>query len=311
MEQTQGLTLEMDKFGRPLPSAPPAYQQYVPPAQQYYPPQYGPTSTAPSAPMQQQYQQPQTSFLPMSAKDKFDLACENHEISDFFASKLRKKLQGVEIILILDNSGSMDGPAHEGSNETRWQELKKTCSVVISVASAIDTNGVDIYFLNSQCGTKMLRNITDASQIDRYFASPPAGGTPLTETLEAAISDKMKTMDPSQKILALVATDGEPTGQGGVKGFKDYLRYKRNSTQIPVTILACTDDKAALRYLNRLDKQIAGLDVIDDYSSELKQIRKARGKHFRFTYGDYIAKSLLGSSDRQVDKLDERKCTIC
>lgn len=255
----------------------------------------------------------QTHFIPISLSnsEKFNMVCEKYEISEMFASKLKNNLTGVEIILILDNSSSMNELAHEGTSETRWQELKKTCDIVISIASSININGVNIYFLNPQCGKTILYNITDSSQLNSYFNVLPVGGTKLTETLDMAINDKKKLMDPSQKLLVIIATDGEPTGIDGVKGFKDYLKYIRDHHKIFVTILACTDDKVSLKYLNKLDKEIPGVDVLDDYINELEQIRKVQGKNFRFTYGDYIAKCLLSSSDKEIDDLDERKSCSC
>lgn len=48
--------------------------------------------------------------------------------------------------------------------------------------------------------------------------------------------------------------------------------------------------------------------VVDDYQSERAQILKAQGSNFRFTYGDYLCKALLGSIDPEFDQLDEVKC---
>lgn len=39
------------------------------------------------------------------------------------------------------------------------------------------------------------------------------------------------------------------------------------------------------------------LDVMDDYASERDEIQRIRGKNFPFSFGDYIAKALLGSMD--------------
>jgi hypothetical protein len=64
--------------------------------------------------------------------------------------------------------------------------------------------------------------------------------------------------------------------------------------------------------LNRWDQSIKHLDVIDDYNSERKEIRRRNGSKYRFSYGDYVVKSLIGSLDPQLDKTDEKSkdCTI-
>ena len=51
--------------------------------------------------------------------------------------------------------------------------------------------------------------------------------------------------------------------------------------------------------------------MVDDYRSEKKEIIRAQGSNFQFTYGDYVAKSLIGSTDPKIDNLDENKKGCC
>ncbi len=71
-------------------------------------------------------------------------------------------------------------------------------------------------------------------------------------------------------------------------------------------IRTCTDDEDSVSYLNRWDRDIKNLDVIDDYNSERKEIRRKKGSNYRFSYGDYVVKSLIGSIDPKLDKSDEK-----
>lgn len=41
-------------------------------------------------------------------------------------------------------------------------------------------------------------------------------------------------------------------------------------------------------YLNRLDKKVKNLDVVDDFRNEKAEVRKARGLNYSFSYGDYV-----------------------
>ena len=66
----------------------------------------------------------------------------------------------------------------------------------------------------------------------------------------------------------------------------------------------------AMSYLNNWDRTIPRLDVVDDFRNERAQIVRAQGQHFRFSFGDYIVKSLVGSIDQQLDKLDEKPNNI-
>jgi hypothetical protein len=74
-----------------------------------------------------------------------------------------------------------------------------------------------------------------------------------------------------------------------------------------MTVLACTDDDDAIRYLNKLDRNVEKFDVVDDYRSEKKEIQSKRGRDFKFSFGDYVVKALLGSIDASFDGLDEKR----
>ncbi|CAF4335317.1 unnamed protein product [Adineta steineri] len=52
---------------------------------------------------------------------------------------------------------------------TRWDELKQTVSVVITLANIFDRNGVDIYFLNR----KPVFNVRNSKDLISIFAIPP------------------------------------------------------------------------------------------------------------------------------------------
>jgi hypothetical protein len=46
--------------------------------------------------------------------------------------------------------------------------------------------------------------------------------------------------------------------------------------------------------------KIPNLDVTDDYTSEKDQIKKIKGKKYRFSFGDYVVKSMVGSIDSKL-----------
>lgn len=67
-----------------------------------------------------------------------------------------------------------------------------------------------------------------------------------------------------------------------------------------------------MEYLNNWDKYLQRLDVVDDFRSERKEVQRAKGVNFHFTYGDYVAKSLIGSTDPDIDNLvDENPQNCC
>ncbi|CAF4170200.1 unnamed protein product [Adineta steineri] len=217
-------------------------------------------------------------------------------VSDFFASAL-PDLYGYEIVFICDDSGSMNTELSDVSGPytkppTRWDELKQTVSVVITLANIFDRNGVDIYFLNR----KPVFNVRNSEELISIFARPPEEYHKKKEIEEG-------------RLLILLATDGEPTDDYGnvkIDELRQILKKERKPPKrVPVSIIACTDDKASMLYLNNWDEEIPNLDVVDDYKSEKKEIRERKGRTYAFSFGDYIVKILLGGIDRSIDLLDE------
>lgn len=88
--------------------------------------------------------------------DEFKSIAARYEISDYFALKLRQ-LEGFEIVLICDDSGSMSTPVRPGMSDkatpeairaaafqpasTRWQELKQSVGIIVDLAAVMDKDG--------------------------------------------------------------------------------------------------------------------------------------------------------------------------
>jgi hypothetical protein len=214
-------------------------------------------------------------------------------------------LQHYEIVLLLDDSGSMnlttDTKDENGNQNTRWDELLDIANDIVEIAVAFDSDGVDVHFLNRPG----LQNVTSTNQLSSVFKQPPKGGTPLAEKTKNTIQEYRKKKN-GKKLLLLIATDGEPSGTGGKAAFKSVLT-DRDYENEKITILACSDKEDEIGYLNDFDRNIPALDVVDDYRSEKKQIRKVQGHSFPFKRLDYIIKCLLGSVDKWTDQLDEVK----
>jgi hypothetical protein len=226
---------------------------------------------------------------------------ERYEIDPLFSEKL-DILSEMEIVLLLDDSGSMNTPLTDGTgHSTRWDELKSVVNIVISIASLYDEDGVDIHFLNRPPQIK----IKSLDQVDTILNDPPHGSTPLTRNLDI-ILDKFK--NSSKSVLIIIATDGLPnkSGYSDLDNFKQLLLHK-NHSKFYVSFLACSDQDQDVGYLNELDIKVPNVDTLDDYASELKEVKAVQGKDFSYTFGDHVVRLLLGPLCPELDKLDESK----
>jgi hypothetical protein len=305
-----------------LPAAP----QFAQPPAGYYdasaPPQHPPPQHLPPPP----HLQPPNMFEVADARmEKLRLLAARFEINPEWVKRLRS-LESFGIVMICDDSGSMntavDTPARSsnaaagggaaadpfGRVRTRWVEMCETASVVCELGTALNDGGVDVFFLNRPPAL----GVTSALQLQHAFAQqPPQGYTPLTSRFKYVLEQKREVLR-ERNLLVLIATDGEPTDEAGTKDVQAFLQaLKARPSTCFVQIMACTDVEADIAWLTKLDEESKGLDVIDDFLSERASILKAQGPNFKFSYGDYIVKALLGPSDEYFDTLDEVKGGCC
>jgi hypothetical protein len=225
-----------------------------------------------------------------------------YEISNALTQRLRM-LEQFEIVVLCDDSGSMNTPV-EGTSGTRWDELRAIVQIVIEIGVLLDSNGVDVHFLNR---APML-NVTDPRRVEQAFAQRPSGMTPLVPALRRIFQSAASKPGSDKQLLVFVATDGAPTDNSGnvdIASLENLMRRERQANTTHVAFLACTDDDESVAYLSQWDRTMLNVDVTDDYKTEREEVRRTRGHQFPFSYGDYIAKALLGAVDPQMDALDE------
>eukprot|EP00457_Paulinella_chromatophora_P009756 gb/GEZN01009828.1/.p1 GENE.gb/GEZN01009828.1/~~gb/GEZN01009828.1/.p1 ORF type:complete len:353 (+),score=34.86 gb/GEZN01009828.1/:21-1079(+) len=228
-----------------------------------------------------------------------------------------RKLEGYDIVVLCDDSGSMNSPVTQGDGSradpfaprpTRWHELKARVIQILRIATSLDDDGIDIYFLN-RAGKK---NVTDEKDVEKLFKAPPNGYTPLREAYYRIMAEQKS----EKRTLLVIATDGEPNAQDASgtwrldsQPFAHALKTRPRPAFTPVVIMVCTDNEDEVAWLNGLDDVAPNVDVVDDYASERREVMKTQGAGFPFTVGDYVVKSLLGAVNPLYDKLDEVKLT--
>jgi len=225
-------------------------------------------------------------------------------------------LEDYKIVVIADDSASMKKPAafmqtrklgETRPLRTRWQELQETITEIVDIASCLDGEGVDVFFLNRP--TVFAVGESQEQQFVQAFSAPPKGGTPLSERLQEVLA---KTGGEQKQVLLFILTDGEPSG--GTDYFSEVISEAISTKRMKIQILACTADDEEIAWLNAVDRRFQEVDVVDDYHSERKEVLAAEIVP-RFTRGDWCMKAMLGPISHKFDawdeKLDKKKTPIC
>jgi hypothetical protein len=244
-------------------------------------------------------------------RDPFAEIVRKYQINNEYAIRMRQ-LRNFNVVFLVDDSSSMnseldDSPLNkQDTKATRWLEAEFFTSISVEIANLFDKDGIDVYFLNHQ---PPLRNVTNLDDFQAQFKSIKANGyTPLTKALLKIFSDNAQAVK-QKPLLVVILTDGEPTDERGYKdidNFKKCLKDRSPIDRIFISIVACTDQKESVKYLNGLDTKVKNLDVVDDFRSERAEMRKRQGASYDFSFGDYVVKSMIGPIDASVDKADEK-----
>lgn len=248
-------------------------------------------------------------FSEETLKRSFHSLMDKYEVSPRFV-KMIEILRNYDISIIADDSGSMNTIV-DGC-QTRWEELKKIIMIILKIARTLDSDGIDISFLNR--GT--YENVKDEHQIDMMFVDNPNGRTDILTPLKE-IYAKHSIKRAKKPLLILLFTDGRPTNKYGdevdengrtmIQNLSDLLKQK--DEDVFVNIILCTDDDSVVNEYEKIDKDDdnKNIDLNDDYKSQQKKIKSIQGQNFDFSYGDYITKCMLGSIVPELDKLDEKQ----
>jgi len=245
-----------------------------------------------------------------------------YEINPKYAAML-DKIVNYSSVIICDDSGSMNEIADPdtASRLTRWEELIQAVEIIVEAHAVFDI-ACDIYFINRG----YVRNVRTFSQVQPYLIEKPHGGTNLLNVLNIVRQNHVG-VDMGKPLILHIFTDGHPTnayGQEDIQSVANWFRNRPLPAKFPVSIVLCTDDEEIERSYRSMEynprtisnQGILGVDVTEDYRGEARDVWRTRGRSYRFSFGDYIVKILVGSIDRRVHDIDlpdglNSCCVIC
>jgi hypothetical protein len=214
------------------------------------------------------------------------------EVQPQLQADLRSAVEGSQVVLLLDDSGSMStrvrpppgSPSSGNPNTTRWSELIGDVAQLLELVTALKPNeGVDVHFMNRPGVT----GVTNAQQLNTCFSRGPGGGTPMIGSLR-----KMFQMygNPGRRVLLILVTDGEPSDGS-------YNQLFRTLQSMPshmyLSMVECNDNEEEMEYLSGWDTKLARFHNQEDYGAELDLVRRAQGRQVKFTRANYIQMIVL------------------
>jgi uncharacterized protein YegL len=241
---------------------------------------------------------------------KYQALVEQFELKADTAENLFHVLLTCDIALLCDDSTSMqtkivepgqDPFANAAIQKTRWSELKVLAAAIINVVTAINPNGLDIYFLNRP----YLLNQVDTTGLQQVFAAPPSGKTPLRAALTQIYNNKIKKLDANKSLLIVTITDGEPSDCSANQLY-NLIAGMTASGKCHVSFADCTNDETATEYLDSWNRRLKNFDNTDDYREECIKVKRINGRNFKFDYNDYVIKILLATFVRWYFNLDQQ-----
>jgi hypothetical protein len=230
-------------------------------------------------------------------------------MNDKYIEKLLQ-LQGFDIVIIVDDSGSMQLPSdyqpNPGVTQSRYEELYNCIKKISKIANVMDDDGIDIIFLNFG----VWKNVKD-NEIDDIFRAQvlqpdlPSlnkrgwGGTPLCEVYRQFIkmyypstydyarnhqliptrngtkscgirSQTVHTGGDHEKPILLILATDGEPTDGRPEDLKHIMEVL-HPRRLYKSIVACTGEANVIKFLQSLDT-MERTDVTDDFNSEKRVI---------------------------------------
>lgn len=177
-----------------------------------------------------------------------------------------KKLDGVDVTVIVDRSGSMASPTKTG--RSRWEDAAEGAIALAGKAAKYDEDGITVYTFAS--GFKKYESVGAERVAQIFQEDEPNGSTALDRVLGDVFSSflarKGSGSHKPNGDLVIVVTDGEPDDQQAVK--KQIIEFTQNldsDGDFGILFVQIGNDRGASAFLTALDDDLKGakFDIVN------------------------------------------------
>ncbi len=182
-----------------------------------------------------------------------------------------KKLDGVDVTIIVDRSGSM--ASKDTNGKTRWENAIEGSIALATKASTFDADGITLYTFAGSF--KKYPSVGPEAVEKAFKESEPNGSTNLAGVLSDYTADfgKRKAageLKPNGE-LVLVITDGEPDNRETVKkAIIEVSQTLETDSELGFLFVQIGNDASAAAYLKTLDDELKGakFDIVNTMTME-------------------------------------------
>jgi uncharacterized protein with von Willebrand factor type A (vWA) domain len=160
-------------------------------------------------------------------------------------------LKSLDVIILVDHSGSMDIESHRCLGTNRLGEVQEDVYKTAQVAEKFDSDGLTVIPFSS--GAQVFDKVGSLNVASVFKAFKPDGSTNLTAALEAAVAKAEAT---AKNVVVLVYTDGRPDSMASAKLVIDRAGRDLGRPKIGFTFVQVGNDSAASAFLDELDTQM-------------------------------------------------------
>lgn len=182
-----------------------------------------------------------------------------------------KKLEGVDVTVLIDQSGSMASPDRAG--KSRWEAAEEGTIALAAKAAKFDPDGITVITFNNRPTKYEGVGVEKVAQI--FKEKDPSGSTNLAGALDVAFTDffARKSAGGSKPAgeLFIVVTDGEPDSRSDVKDSITKAANKLDrDEELGILFVQIGNDPGAARFLKELDDDLKGakFDIVNALSSD-------------------------------------------
>ncbi len=251
------------------------------------------------------------------------------------SDELTAEIRPVNILLVLDKSGSMDNAPSSGSQTTLWDATTQALTTALEDANDAVSFGLQLFPAREEANgcdlpegdgvdVEIESSVeTRESIITTLGRTAPGGGTPTFAALQRAYLyfSAGAGVDLKGDRFVLLATDGGPNCNGTLECPADACTYNIDGIDgcdgginccagASVNAEGCLDDARTLAMIQQLrdievDTFVVGLAGTEEYAEQLDAFAEAGGRPRMGTPEKYFKVEASGTATGLAEVLDE------